>query len=218
MQNPEEIFEALKDNDIDKVDDYLNTHPQLINHRAENGETLFLLTIYYGRNEIRELLLQKGYLPDHFEASAAGNLNRLKELLDDNDQLIHTFSEDGFTALGLACFFGHVEAVKYLLSKGAEVNIRSSNTFRVMPLHSAVANRNYEITKILLEHGAEVNARQQQDITPLHQAADHGELEMIRLLLKYNADRSLRTKSGLTPVDMARQKGHEDAIDLLFQD
>lgn len=218
MENPEEIFEALKDNDIDKVDDFLNSHPQLINHRAENGETLFLLTVYYGRNEIRELLLQKGYLPNHFESSASGNLNRIKELLEDNDQLLNTFSEDGFTALGLASFFGHTDVVKYLISRGADVNIRSGNTFRVMPLHSAVANRNYEIAKILLEHGAEVNARQQQDVTPLHQAADHGDMEMVKLLLQYNADRSLRTKSSFTPVDMARKKGHENVVDFLLQD
>ena len=218
MSNPEEIFEALKDNDIEKVDDFLSKNPQLINTRAENGETLFLLTVYYGRSEIRSLLLEKGYLPDHFEAAASGNFERITELLDDNRDLINTFSEDGFTPLGLACFFGHQNIVKYLLEKGADVNIRSNNNFRVMPLHSAVASKNIDIAKLLLEYGANANAKQQQDITPLHQAADNGDFEMIKLLLKYNADRSVRTKSSFTPVDMARKKGHEKIVDFLLQD
>jgi uncharacterized protein len=218
MLNPEEIFEALKDNDIDKVDDFLSKNPQLINTRAENGETLFLLTVYYGRKEIRELLLQKGYLPDHFEAAASGNLARIKELLEDNRDLVNTFSEDGFTPLGLAAFFGHLEIVRYLLSINADVNIRANNNFRVMPLHSAVASKNYEIVKLLLEYGADPNAKQQQDITPIHQAADNGDLEMIKLLLKHHADKNVRTKSSITPVDFARKKGYDKVVDFLLQD
>jgi uncharacterized protein len=218
MSNPEEIFEALKDNDIDKVDDFLSKNPQLINTRAENGETLFLLTVYYGRKEIRELLLQKGYLPDHFEAAASGNLARIKELLEDNRDLINTFSEDGFTPLGLASFFGHLEIVRYLLSINADVNIRANNNFRVMPLHSAVASKNYEIVKLLLEYGADPNTKQQQDITPIHQAADNGDLEMIKLLLKYNANKNVRTKSGITPTDFAAKKGYDKIVDFLLQD
>jgi uncharacterized protein len=218
MSNPDEIFEALKDNDIDKIDDFLSKNPQLINTRAENGETLFLLTVYYGRNEIRQLLLQKGYLPDHFEAAASGNLGRIKELLGDNRDLVNTFSEDGFTPLGLASFFGHLDVVKYLLSIDADVNIRANNNFRVMPLHSAVASKNFEIVKLLLEYGADPNAKQQQDITPLHQAADIGDLEMVKLLLKYNATKNVRTKSGVTPVDFAKQKGYDKIVDLLLND
>ena len=47
----------------------------------------------------------------------------------------------------------------------------------LMPLHSAVANRNVAIARMLVEHGADVNAAQQDDFTPLMEAAQNGDLE-----------------------------------------
>jgi ankyrin repeat protein len=127
-----------------------------------------------------------------FEASAAGRAERVRELLDEDPSLANAWADDGFQPLGLASFFGHVEAARLLVERGAEVNSASRNDMKVMPLHSAVAtgdpDARYELAKFLLEHGADPNARQQDDYTPLMAAEHHGDERLRALLLEHGAE------------------------------
>jgi uncharacterized protein len=127
-----------------------------------------------------------------FEASAAGRAERVRELLDQDPSLANAWADDGFQPLGLASFFGHVEAARLLVERGAEVNSASRNDMKVMPLHSAVAtgdpDARYELAKLLLEHGADPNARQQDDYTPLMAAEHHGDERLRRLLIEHGAE------------------------------
>jgi uncharacterized protein len=127
-----------------------------------------------------------------FEASAAGRAERLRELLEGDPSLANAWADDGFQPLGLASFFGHVEAARLLVERGAEVNSASRNEMKVMPLHSAVAtgdpDARFELAKLLLEHGADPNARQQDDYTPLMAAEHHGDERLRALLLEHGAE------------------------------
>ena len=127
-----------------------------------------------------------------FEASAAGRVERLRELLDEDPSLANAWADDGFQPLGLASFFGHVEAARLLVERGAEVNSASRNDMKVMPLHSAVATGDpqarYELAKLLLEHGDDPNARQQDDYTPLMAAEQLGDERLLRLLVEQGAE------------------------------
>jgi uncharacterized protein len=132
-----------------------------------------------------------------FEASAAGRAERVRELLDQDPSLANAWADDGFQPLGLASFFGHVEAARLLVERGAEVNSASRNDMKVMPLHSAVAtgdpDARYELAKLLLEHGADPNARQHDDYTPLMAAEHHGDERLRGLLIEHGSRRSLKT-------------------------
>jgi ankyrin repeat protein len=128
---------------------------------------------------------------DVFEAAAVGRVDRLRELLDADGSLANAWADDGFQPLGLASFFGHVDAARLLVERGAEVNSASRNDFKVMPLHSAAATGDpearYELAKLLLEHGAEPNARQQDEFTPLMAADQHGDERLRSVLVEYGA-------------------------------
>jgi ankyrin repeat protein len=128
---------------------------------------------------------------DVFEASALGRLERLRELLDEDPSLANAWAGDGFQPLGLASFFGHVDAARLLVERGAEVNSPSRNPMKVMPLHSAAAAQDpyvrYEIAKLLLEAGADPNARQQDEYTPLMAADQHGDHRLRELLVEHGA-------------------------------
>jgi ankyrin repeat protein len=142
--------------------------------------------VYRGDEErVGELLAAEPEL-DVFEAAAVGGTDRLRELLDEDPALANAWADDGFQPLGLASFFGHAGAVRFLLERGAVPNSASRNEMRVMPLHSAAAaddpEARYEIAKLLLDHGADPNARQQDEFTPLMAAEQHGD-ERLRLLL-----------------------------------
>jgi uncharacterized protein len=148
--------------------------------------------IYRGDREEAERLAVGREL-NVFEAAALGRTERLRELLDEDEALANAFADDGFQPLGLACFFGHAEAARLLVERGAEVNSASRNDLTVMPLHSAVAVRDpdvrYELAQLVLEAGADPNATQQNDFTPLMAADHHGDQRLRELLVQYGATR-----------------------------
>src|SRR5262245_64186223 len=150
-----------------------------------------LSAVYRGDQARVGELLAAGLELDVFEAAAVGDVERLRRQLDEDPALANAWAEDGFQPLGLASFFGHLEAARLLVERGAEVNSASRNAFKVMPLHSAVATGDpevrYELAKLLLEHGADPNARQQDEFTPLMAADHHGDDRLRSLLVEYGA-------------------------------
>ena len=152
-----------------------------------------LRAIYTGDQSRADKLLAADPELDVFEAAAVGRTGRLRELLDQDPSLANAWAEDGFQPLGLASFFGHVEAAKLLVERGAEVNSASRNDFKVMPLHSAAATGDegtrYELAKLLLENGADPNAVQQDEFTPLMAADQHGDQRLRDLLVEHGATR-----------------------------
>jgi uncharacterized protein len=150
-----------------------------------------LQAVYRGdQARVEEMLAAEPEL-DVFEAAAVGDVGRLRRLLDEDAGLANAWAEDGFQPLGLASFFGHVEAARLLVERGAEVNSASRNEMKVMPLHSAAATGDadirYELAKLLLEHGADPNVRQQDDFTPLMEADQNGDARLRELLVEHGA-------------------------------
>src|SRR3990172_506909 len=216
-----DLLEAVKAGDVERVKALLEPDPALVNARDDSGNSAVLLAVYYGRKNVVELLLSYKPHMNLFEASAAGDLQRVTALLREDPDLegdrVNSFAHDGFTPLGLASFFGHGGGGKYLLSRGAEANLASRNRMQVMPLHSAVAGRHVGVARTLLEHGADVNAAQQDGFVPLHGAAQNGQPDMIELLLEYGADVNAKNAEGLTALAIAVQEGHAGAAELLRQ-
>jgi ankyrin repeat protein len=150
-----------------------------------------LEAVYRGDQARVEELLAADPELDVFEAAAVGRTDRLRDLLDGDPALANAWAEDGFQPLGLASFFGHVEAARLLVERGAEVNSASRNDMKVMPLHSAAAtgdpDARYELATLLLEAGADPNARQQDDYTPLMAAEQSGDERLRNLLIERGA-------------------------------
>ena len=74
---------------------------------------------------------------------------------------VKRFAEDdyqpsGFTDLILACDLGLVDLVKYVLSKGVDVNARDKEG--ATALNRAVSEGSVDVVKILLDHGADIEA------------------------------------------------------------
>ncbi len=213
--NTQDFLQASAAGDLDALQQLLAAEPALLQVRGATGQSPVLAAIYHGKPQVVAYLLEQGIELDVFEASAVGKLERVQELVASDSQLASAFGSDGFTPLGLAAFLGHHAVVAYLLEQGAEANVASKNAFRVMPLHSAVANRHLAIAELLLARGADVNAKQEGGFTPLHEAALQGNDEMIQLLLAHGADVTAQKEDGETPLDTAKSKQQEHVLHLL---
>jgi ankyrin repeat protein len=208
------FFDAIKQGNRYEVERQLIVDPNLIRVK-ENGLSPILIAAYHNQPTIASFLADKTVILTIFEAAATGKINHVIRLLARDPQLVNAFAEDGFQALGLACFFGHYDTVEYLVKAGAPVNSSSHNNLKATPLHSAAAAGHDKIVKLLLAHGADPNLREEGGFTPLHAAAQNGDVEILRTLLLGGADLTLKSSSGRTAMDIAMDAGHEKATALL---
>ncbi len=121
------------------------------------------------------------------EAIKSGNLELVKKTLDRGaDVNCFCGGEDAFP-LQMAAYRRNLPMVKFLLSRGAKINVGFEGYNALMV---AVSNNDLQMVKYLLEQGADPNANEGNEITGSHiwEAIEKGNLEIVKLLLKYGAN------------------------------
>src|SRR5262245_29270253 len=136
MAAPAEFWTALTDGDARTVSSMIGADPRLTTARRGNVSAI-LLAQYHHKPAVVAALRPHVPSLDLFEAAALGEVDRVRTLLDADPRLVNAVADDGFGPLGLASFFGNEPVVRLLLERGAVVNTPSSNSMKVMPLHSA---------------------------------------------------------------------------------
>jgi ankyrin repeat protein len=209
------LEQYITEGDATALDALLAQTPALAIQATSHKASPLMLSCFYKKPEITNVLLK--YIEDLslFEASAVGKFDVVAHHVFNHPDDVNLYAGDGFTPLGLACYFGHFEVARYLVLKGADVNLPSNNGFNVFPLHSAAAGNYTDIARMLVDNGAQVNIKQQAGVTPLHSAAQNGNLELLILLLEKGADVTIRMEGGKLPADLASAKGYDDIAEIL---
>jgi len=154
-----------------------------------------------------------------------GNFAMFTAAWEDNIEALNLFYDlgakitfDGANLLCNAAYNGKVNSVKWLLSKGEDVNFSFTDTGE-NALHYTLSKTSEmdgrtEIVKILIAAGIDVNKKTfprkstlcfMRDAflkgeAPLHRAAAYGNVTIIKMLLDAGAESSMKDANGDTPI------------------
>ncbi len=95
------------------------------------------------------------------------------------------------TPLFMAASLGHLDIVKLLVSRGAEINATETDAVYggATPLHGAAGQGHLEVVRFLVSRKADVNATFKGGLTPLMLAAAQGHGEVERFLKQHREKR-----------------------------
>ncbi|MBZ8120713.1 hypothetical protein CJ999_03880 [Bacillus thuringiensis] len=152
------------------------------------------------------------------QAVISGNREKVVEFIKASPSIVNECSEDGWTPLHLAAYFGQKEIASFLLESGADIHSRAKNENENTPLQAAIANKQSELVTFLIEKGSDVNIMQSGGWTGLHEAALLGNEEIIMLLLKNGANKMIKKNDGKTAYEIALEKGYDHLLHHLKQE
>jgi ankyrin repeat protein len=182
--------------------------------RCSSFNTPLLMAEEDGHSEVADYLkqLKKESIP-LAEAAAAGNLDKVKELISGGAG-INSKNSYGETALHEACAPGRLETVKFLIENKADLEAKTNVGFT--PLHTAVRSKNLELVKLLISKGCNVNALNNTSVSSMHLAAYDNSCEIIKLLHSNGAKLQHGDNDGETPLTYAaHSKENLEAVKLL---
>jgi len=148
------------------------------------------------------------------DAAKAGDLAKVKAIVEKEPAMAGAKDETGRTPLHWACRGVHIEVVKYLVERGVDVNAQDNSS--VTPLHSVCSRGHLEAAKILIGAGARVDARMSDQSTPLHSAAAQGHKDLAVFLLEKGAPIDVQDGSDDTPLHAAAWEARWDVVELLI--
>ena len=192
-QNP--IIGAVRVNDISRTKQLIN------NVWDDKGRTVTRLLLAYKYKEAwSESELQK-YLDLQEQ--------RVKNALDYPDDY-------GNTPLMTAIWSEHVELVKYLVDRGANINLSDSEGDT--PLLMAVwTDHSVELVKYLVEHGADINEKDMYGSTPLIIAVEIRNKALVEYLIGHGADVDAQDEYQDTPLLIASKKNYFELVKYLVE-
>ncbi|KAJ3217527.1 hypothetical protein HDU67_007778 [Dinochytrium kinnereticum] len=135
-------------------------------------------------------------------ACRIGDLEGLRVVAKEYDTMVSQADYDGRTPLHIAASEHQVEAVKILLSHGANVHVR--DRYGHSPLYDAVRSRFKDVASVLREAGAHFAEEEGSDVASvLASAASDGDLELFSIVVDCGFDVNCPWLDGRTALHLA---------------
>ena len=218
MVQPDDIFTASFMGECDKVRQFLDDDPSLINSINDNGDTP-LCSACSGtcRKNVIELLLERGARADIFDRYGMSPLYNACEFHFDAE-IVRLLVEHGadprayskvrykerFAPIHAAAYGGACDIVKYFIGIGVDTELRTKDMCETPLMVALKIPRHIEIIECLLSNGAKLESRDIYGCTALAAACRYdSSLDMINMLLEHGADVNSKSNNGITPFHIA---------------
>ncbi|GEM_PF-1940430 len=225
-ERKERLISAMQAGNMERMQTIIDDDRTVAELKDELGENLLHKAVSFGRKDMMQFLLERGFsvyeknnsdqTPLH-EASAKG-YREIAEALISHGADITAKDHQGDTPLHLAARNGRKEMVELLISAQAPVNVQ--NKTGENPLCCALSQQLNtafaEIAILLLDNGADVQMKKNDGTTPLHIAAEQGYTKAARSLIAKEAPVDAIDSSGWTPLHKAVQRGNILIMELLL--
>ncbi|MFP3033742.1 MAG: ankyrin repeat domain-containing protein [Wolbachia sp.] len=216
----QELFDAIKQNNIDKVRDLINRGADVKAKNKDGKTSLHWAAEYNDTPEIVQLLIEKG-------------------------ADINAKDKSGKTPLDLANQNDKIKVIEFLVNKSASLNemlplhwavencslkvvklfidndsINAKDRDGKTPLHLAAKTGRSEIAELLVDNKADINATDTSSWTPLHETAGknnatEGQLNVAKLLISKYANINAKNDKSYTPLHLTAQKGNLNIAEFL---
>ena len=125
-------------------------------------------------------------------------------------------NEDGDCLLHIACRWGNVDIVRYLITDQT-YNPNVQNTSSNTPLNASSEHGNLDVIKILVSRkDCDLNVPNERGNTPLHTACKHGHHSTVEFLIAdQKCQLNTQNREGETPLHIAIGHGNLDMVNLL---
>eukprot|EP01130_Rhizamoeba_saxonica_P014704 TRINITY_DN6442_c0_g1_i2.p1 TRINITY_DN6442_c0_g1~~TRINITY_DN6442_c0_g1_i2.p1 ORF type:complete len:1957 (-),score=395.96 TRINITY_DN6442_c0_g1_i2:23-5893(-) len=195
-------------------------------------QPLFIPVEDFVENPVKNMVVKEkpkqGVRKSFFDAVQRGRVSAIKSLLKrehvnvnlltpvpSKKQYRNMCNTSGWGALHFAAWFDNADMARYLISLGANVNLK--NIREQAPLHVASVRGSTKVASVLLEYGADVDILNPNrgDQTPLQCASINGHTGMIELLCSHGADlkHQANNLSGpCLPMGLAAIMGNTDSL------
>ena len=197
----DEIHEAAKKGELEKIQKILDENPELLDIPDKSGFTPLHWAVIYGKKDMIEYLLGRGAdIKGHnkalrgwtpLQAALFAHNNTVADLLAAHGALEDLARKEGMTYLYLAASSGNASLIEKLIEKGTPA--AATNKYRDTPLHKAAAKGQIEAAETLLKHGAEIDAKNLKGEAPIHVAKLSGQVKMVAFLKEKGADKGPST-------------------------
>lgn len=177
-----EVVDQLVGNahgNLDVVRQVLDEHPELVEARAEWGESALEAASQMGRKDIAALLIERGAEPDFFAHCMLGDVEAVRAALDADPGLARAAGVHELAPLYFAARGDELEVAELLLERGADVN---QAVEAGAPVHAAAANGSAELVRRYLAAGADPLVRDYDGRTAREVAEAAGRRDLLDLL------------------------------------
>jgi hypothetical protein len=161
---------------------------------------------YPGFNLLQHALVSRELR--RFYPTAQLNLSMVKFLLD-KEVLIKR--SDVYVAVET----GSIEALQYLITKGADFDIATEALFWLAYLSTGFDIPFHEMFSFLISQGANINGT--KDGSPLSMACEVGSLPLVQFLVSQDVDITLTDHDGMTALMLATYNGHIEIVQFLLE-
>nr|XP_045619132.1 poly [ADP-ribose] polymerase tankyrase-1-like [Procambarus clarkii] len=247
------LLVAASEGRADEVDSLVvsGADPSFVSSKpGEEGLQAIHLACWGGHTEVVKKLLEHSVDPRAVAAGRegvhwaafGGHVTVLRLLKERGCDVTAASTPDGSTPLHLAADNGNLDATRWLVEQGAQIDAKDNNgntpsdlamvseasdvynylddRLKEEQLVEAAGAGNFELTRRLIQDEVFVDAPshkpQIRGRRALHQAADGGYTALVEDLLQAGADPTADDNEGVLAVHLAAQAGHLEVLKLLL--